>query len=91
MEKCLFDLLESKKDCVRRINRSEDRIALLKSEIDHIKQACSLDEWMDRDVAALERQIAQEENDEVANKVCLSNIRREISEHLVEVLKWRLI
>lgn len=79
MEKCLLDLLMLEKDCVVAINRSKDRIDLLKSEIMRINETGTADEWVARDIAITERLIAQEEDEEAANKVRLSNIRCEIT------------
>ena len=85
MEKCLLDLLMLEKDCVVAINRSKDRIDLLKSEIMRINETGTADEWMARDIAITERLIAQEENEEVMNKVRLSNIRHEITTFVYDI------
>lgn len=87
MERCLLDLLQREKDYATRINRSEDRIAVLKAEIEHTKEACCPSEWRDRDIAATQRWIAQEEDEIAWARSSLSDARNEMRVYFEEVFK----
>lgn len=87
MERCLLDLLQREKDYATRINRSEDRIALLKADIEDTKEAYSPSEWRDRDIAETQRWIAQEEDEVAWARSCLSAARNEMRVYFDEVFK----
>ena len=87
MERCLLDLIQREKDYATRINRSEDRIAVLKAEIEHTKEAYCTSEWRDRDIAAKQRWIAQEEDEIAWARSSLSDARNEMRDYLLDVFK----
>ena len=87
MEKCLLDLLQQEKNCVIRINRSEDRVAVLKAEIECLQEAYGTSEWIDDSIAATQRRIAQEEDEEALARESLFDIRSEMREYLEEVFR----
>lgn len=87
MERCLLDLLQREKYCVTRINRSEDRVAVLKAEIERLKETYEPSEWRDRDIAATQKRIAQEEDEAVWAKSSLADTRSEMRDYLMEVFK----
>ena len=87
MERCLLDLLQQEKNCVIRINRSEDRVAVLKAEIERLQEAYGPSEWRDENIAATQRWIAQEEYEAALAKESLADTRNEMREYLEEVFK----
>lgn len=87
MERCLLDLLQQEKNCVARINRSEDRVAVLKAEIERLQEDYGPSEWRDRDIAATQRRIDKEEDEAALVMASLADTRNEMREYLAEVLK----
>lgn len=87
MEGCLLDLLQREKDCVTRINRSEDRVAVLKAEIEHMKETYEPSKWRDRDIASTQSRIDREVDEATWAREILANVRDEMREYLKEVLK----
>jgi len=87
VEHCLLDLLEREKNCVTRINRAEDRIALLKAEIERLKEAYGPSDWRERDIASTQSRIDREVDEATWAGVSLADTRGEMREYLKEVLK----
>ena len=87
MEHCLLDLLEREKNCVTRINRAEDRIAILKAEIERMKEADGPSDWRDRDITSTQSRIDREVDEAIWERVSLDNTRAKMREYLKEVLK----
>lgn len=87
MEHCLLDLLEREKNCVTRINRTEDRIALLKAEIEHMKEAYGPSDWRDRDIASTQSRIDREVDEAAWVRESLADAREEMREYLKGMLK----
>lgn len=87
MERCLLDLLQREKDCVTRINRSENRVAALKIEIERLKDAFKSCEWRDHDIEKIQKQIVHAENVAVLAKSRLADTRSEMRDYLLEVFK----
>ena len=87
MERCLLDLLQREKDCVTRVNRSENRVAALKIEIERLKDAFKSCEWRDHDIEKIQKQIVHVENVAVLEKSRLADTRSEMRVYFEEVLK----
>lgn len=87
MERCLLDLLEREKNCVTRINRAEDRIAILEAEIERMKEADGPSDWRDRDITSTQSRIDREVDEAIWERVSLANTRAKMREYLEEVLK----
>ena len=87
MEHCLLDLLEQEKKCVTRINRAEDRIALLKAEIERVKETYDPSDWRDRYITSTQSQIDSEVDEATLERVSLADTWDEMREYLKEVLK----
>ncbi len=87
MEHCLLDLLEREKNCVTRINRAEDRIAILEAEIERMKEADGPSDWRDRDITSTQSRIDREVDEAIWERVSLANTRAKMREYLEEVLK----
>lgn len=87
MERCLLDLLQQEKDCLTRINRSENRVAALKIEIEHLKDSFKSCEWRDHDIEKIQQQIVHAENVAVLAKSRLADTRSEMRDYLLEVFK----
>ncbi len=90
VEKCLLDLFEREKNCVTRINCSEDRIRVLEAEIERMKEAYSPSKWRDRDIEVTQRCIDCEVDAISQVRADLDNIRDEMREYLERTLKGRL-
>ena len=87
MEHCLLDLLEREKKCVTRINRAEDRIALLKAEIERAKETYDPSDWRDRYITSTQSQIDSEVDEATLERASLADTWDEMREYLKEVLQ----
>lgn len=87
MERCLLDLLQREKDYATRINRSENRVAALKIEIERLKDAFKSCEWRYHDIEKIQKQIVHAENVAVLAKSRLADTRSEMRDYLLEVFK----
>lgn len=86
MEKCLLDLLQQEKNCVTLINQSEDRVSILKDEIERVKKVYEPSETRDCDIAATQARIAQEENKAAQERSHLYDIRDEMRDYFKDLL-----